>query len=232
MLGDHGGLQHHLVALGAQIGGQPQLPPRHAGGDQRAGAQGMQGFGQAVGLRIFTGGTGQIAHRAQAARHQGQGRLLDHAHDDVHIVAQIVGPVLEQHVEHDARVQALELDQPFAHHDLAVAAGHADAHATLQALAQRRDGLACGQHFVVDVAPVLIQAHADLRGLHAARGALDQLHARCLFQLGQVIAHIGTRHLELARCLAEIAAINDFDQQGQRLGVHGVFVQFPLTVCQ
>ena len=48
--------------------------------------------------------------------------------------------------------------------------------------------------------------------------------ARGLFQLGQVIAHIGARHLELARCLAEIAAINDFDQQGQRLGVHGVFV--------
>ena len=102
MLGDHGGFQHHLVALGTQIGGQAQLSPRDASGDQRAGAQLVQGLGQAVDLCIFARGTGQVAHRAQTARHQGQGRLLDHADDDVHIVAQIVGPVLEQHVEHDA----------------------------------------------------------------------------------------------------------------------------------
>ena len=62
---------------------------------------------------------------------------------------------------------------------------------------------------------MLVQAHANLRWLHTARGALDQLHASSLLQLREVIAHIRASHLELSRGLAEVAAINNFDQQGQ-----------------
>ena len=137
---------------------------------------------------------------------------------------------------HDAGVQLLELDQPRAHHHLPIAAGHTDTYAPAQFLPQAGDGLACSQHFVVDVAAMLVQAQPHLGGLYAPGGALDQLHAHLLFQLGQVVAHVGARHLELACRLAEVAAVNDFHQQGQRLQVHLgfslVIVQSYLTLCQ
>ena len=185
---------------------------------------------------IASGGAGHIAHIAQRTRHHGQRGLLHHPDRNIDLIAQVVGTVFKQYVQHDARVQLLELDQPRAHHHLPIAAGHADTYAPAQFLPQAGDGLACSQHFVVDVAAMLVQAQPHLGGLYAPGGALDQLHAHLLFQLGQVVAHVGARHLELACRLAEVAAVNDFHQQGQRLQVHLgfslVIVQSYLTLCQ
>jgi len=183
--------------------------PDHAGRDHRAVAQFVERGGQAVLGHVGARGAGHVAHGAQAARDDRQRRFGNDADDDVHLVAQVVGAVLEQHVQHDAGVQPLELDEPVAHHHLAIAAGHADAHAPQQALAQAGHGLARGGQFVADGAAMLVQAQADLGGLDAARAAPDELHARRFFQLRQVVADVGARHLELARRLAEVAAVDD-----------------------
>ncbi|MNZ99529.1 hypothetical protein D3C78_1188590 [compost metagenome] len=155
MLGNQRRLQRHFLAQCALVGAQAQLAADHAGRDQRRAAQRVELGGQAVGLGVGAGSAGDVAHPAQVARHQ-RGRRLGHdAHGNVHIVAdQVVDPVLEQHIEHDARVQTLEVDQPVGHHQLAVAAGHAQAHTALQTLAQHGDGFARGQHFVLDGAAV------------------------------------------------------------------------------
>ena len=59
-----------------------------------------------------------------------------------------------------------------------------------------------------------VQAQADFGRLDPARGAAHQLHADRLFKLFEVVTDVGPRHLEIARSLAQVAGINDVDQQG------------------
>ena len=136
------------------------------------------------------------------------------------IADEVIHPVFKAHIQHDAGVQALEVDQPVRHHHLPVAARHAQAHTPLQALAQRGNGLARGQHFVLNGAAMGIQAQAHLGGLHPARGAAHQLHAHRLFQLVQVVAHVGPRHFQIAGCLAQVARVQDVHQHGERSEFH------------
>src|SRR5690606_11408858 len=53
------------------------------------------------------------------------------------------------------------------------------------------------------------------------------------FQLTQVIADIRARHLQPARRFAQVARVQDFDQQCQRFRVHSeAIVKFSWTQCQ
>ena len=112
VVGDQRGGQLDLFAFGAAVAAQRELSAHHIGGDQRQRAQLGQLSGHAVGIGIGPGGAGQVAHRAHVAGHQLLRRLGQDAHRDVHVVAQVVHPVLEHHVQHDAGVGALEVDQP------------------------------------------------------------------------------------------------------------------------
>ncbi|MNY33427.1 hypothetical protein D3C86_1677050 [compost metagenome] len=91
----------------------------------------------------------------------------------------------------------------------------------LQALAHAADECVGGGHLAQDIAPVLVQAGAHGRGFHVPRGAPQQLHAEFLFERLQVVADVGARHLELARGGAEVAGIDDVDEQAQGVEIHG-----------
>ena len=65
-----------------------------------------------------------------------------------------------------------------------------------------------------------VQAQAHFGGLHPARGAAHQLHADRLFQLVQVVAHVGPRHLRVAGRLAQVACVQDVHQHGERSEFH------------
>jgi hypothetical protein len=101
------------VALTAPVAAQAQLLAHHARCDHRRGAQRLQRRGQAVRLGVAARGAGGVAHRAHVACHQCGRRLGHDADGNVHLVAdQVVHPVFKAHIEHDAGVQPLEVDQP------------------------------------------------------------------------------------------------------------------------
>ena len=180
------------------------------------GAPGPRHRGQPLGLGIGARGAGHVADLSQFTRHQVLRRFRHDAHRDVDLVAQqIVHAVLEQHVQHDVGIVALELQQPGRHDELAVAAGHAEPDLALRRLAQALHRLARGDQLVLDAAAVLVELQPDLGGFHAARAAPHQLHADRPLQLAQVVADIGAGHLEPARGLAQIARVQDLHQQGQ-----------------
>ncbi len=84
--------------------------------------------------------------------------------------------------------------------------------------------------------PCSTRLSADLGRLDAARGAPHQLQPDRLLQLIEPVADVRAAHLEPARGLAEIAGVEDLDQQGQRIevhsGIHRLIVKRILTACK
>ncbi|MNT53096.1 hypothetical protein D3C72_1901670 [compost metagenome] len=94
-------------------------------------------------------------------------------------------------------------------------------HMALQALAHIADQRIGSRHLAEDIAPVLVQPGAHRRGLDMAGGPPQQLHAQLFFQRLQPVADIGARHLELARGRAQVAGIDNVDEQAQGVEIHG-----------
>jgi hypothetical protein len=91
----------------------------------------------------------------------------------------------------------------------------------LEALAHAADQRVGRGHFAQDVLAVLVQSGAHRRRFHVPGRPAQQLHAEFLLQRLEVVADVGARHLELARGGAEIAGVDDIDEQAQGVEIHG-----------
>ncbi|MNV41071.1 hypothetical protein D3C71_1326960 [compost metagenome] len=113
MLRNEGGLQHGFLALVTPVSAQAQLLAYHPCGDHRRGLQSFEVLGQPMLLGVSTRCAGDVTHAAQVARHERGRGFGHHADGDVHLIAdEVVHPVFEAHIQHDAGVQPLEVDQP------------------------------------------------------------------------------------------------------------------------
>ncbi|KGW83061.1 transcriptional regulator, LysR family domain protein [Burkholderia pseudomallei MSHR435] len=221
VLGDERRFEQHLVPLVAEVRGHPQLPADHRRRDDGRVEQ-LAELGRHPVRRGEAGRRARdVAHRAHVARDEVLRRLGHHAHRDVDFVAhQILDAVLEHDVEHDPRIEPLERDQPVRHHELPVAARHRQPHAPLQVLAERRHRLARGEQLALNAPAVLVQAQPDLGRLDAPRRAAHELQPDRLLQLVEPVADVRAAHLEPLRRLAEIARVEDVDEQRERIQIH------------
>ena len=68
---------------------------------------------------------------------------------------------------------------------------------------------------------MLVEPLAGRGRLHAARLALEQRHGELGFQIGDVMAERGLRHIGLIRRARQVALLVDGDEIAELAGVHG-----------
>ena len=78
-----------------------------------------------------------------------------------------------------------------------------------------------GRHRAQDDAGVLVEPLAGRGRLHAARLALEQRHGELGFQIGDVMAERGLRHIGLIRRPRQVALLVDGDEIAELAGIHG-----------
>jgi hypothetical protein len=168
--------------------------------------------------------TRHVPHAPQLAGDQLRRWLGHDAHREIdRALHQLLDVVVEDHVQRDLRMPLHELRQPDRHAQLPVAAGHAQADHSLQALAEAAHGFGRGLHLVAYGTPVLVQLHAQLGGFQLARGPSQQLRTEFTLEAVDPLAHVGPAHAQHGGGLAQVAGFDDVDQQAQGLNIHCQF---------
>ncbi|MOA09248.1 hypothetical protein D3C78_1290660 [compost metagenome] len=76
---------------------------------------------------------------------------------------------------------------------------------------------------------MFVQFPSQLGGLDLARGAPQQLLAQLALELVEPLAHAGPAHVQARRGTAQIAGVDDVDQQGQGSQVHCQVFEYTMS---